>query len=45
MSLTSYFEKNPAAKRHIWLVSLTYPFIPLMGIGLMMATGNVHLFT
>jgi len=42
MSLTAYFEKNPAAKRHIWLVSLTYPFVPLIGIGLMMLTGNVH---
>jgi len=43
MSLTTYFEKNPSAKRHIWLVSLTYPFVPLMGIALMMLTGNVHM--
>ncbi len=43
MSLTTYFEKNPSAKRHIWLISMTYPFIPLMGVGLMMLTGNVHM--
>jgi len=42
MSLATYFEKNPAAKRHIWLVSMTYPLMPLMGIGLMLLTGNVH---
>ena len=42
MSLTTYFENNPSAKRHIWLVSLSYPLVPLMGIGLMLATGNVH---
>jgi len=42
MSLVAYFEKNPSAKRHIWLVSMTYPFIPLLGVGLMMLTGNVH---
>jgi len=43
MSLAAYFDKNPSAKRHIWLVSMTYPFIPLMGVGLMMLTGNVHM--
>lgn len=43
MSMTAFFEKNPSAKRHIWLVSMTYPFIPLLGVGLMMLTGNVHM--
>jgi len=42
MSLTTYFEANPSAKRHIWLISLTYPAMPLIGIALMLATGNPH---
>ena len=43
MSFASYFINNPKSKRHLWLVSLTYPASPLLGAGLIIATGNVHL--
>lgn len=43
MSLTTYFEANPSAKRHIWLISLSYPLMPLMAVGLMLATGNPYM--
>ena len=43
MSFASYFTNNPKSKRHLWLVSLTYPFSPLLGAGLIAATGNMHL--
>ena len=43
MSVTSYFTNNPKSKRHLWLVSLTYPTSPLLGAGMIAATGNVHM--
>ena len=43
MSLANYFSQNPARKRRLWLISLTYPPSPLWGAGLIMATGNVHM--
>ena len=42
MSIVRYFEANPKHKRHLWLVSLTYPISPLIGAGLIAASGNVH---
>lgn len=43
MSAVNYFTKHPSHKRHLWLISLTYPLSPLWGAGLIMATGNVHM--
>lgn len=43
MSIATYFEANPSAKRHIWLISMTYPMFPLWGVGLALLTGNPHL--
>jgi len=42
MSIASYFNNNPKSKRHLWLISLTYPTSPLIGAMLIAATGNVH---
>lgn len=40
MSFAAYFADNPKSKRHLWLVSLTYPLTPLWGVGMIAATGN-----
>jgi len=42
MSIASYLTKNPKSKRHLWLVSLLFPTTPLLGAGLIIATGNIH---
>ena len=32
MSLSAALAARPSLKRHLWLVSLTYPTIPLLGL-------------
>jgi alkane 1-monooxygenase len=39
--LNTAFEANPARKRHLWLVSLTYPMMPLLGTLTAYLTGQV----
>jgi alkane 1-monooxygenase len=43
MAFIEQLSTKPGLKRHIWLVSLTYPLVPLWGIGLALATGNPHM--
>ena len=38
--LNPNFAEYPARKRHLWLVSLTYPMFPLLGTGLALFTGQ-----
>jgi len=38
--LTDTFDRNPARKRHLWLVSLTYPLFPLLGTLTAFLTGQ-----
>lgn len=40
MSIVSTLNANPSLKRHLWLVSLTFPLSPLWGIALISLTGN-----
>lgn len=32
---------QPSAKRHLWLISLTYPTVPLLGLWLAISTGQL----
>lgn len=38
--LNPNFKEFPARKRHLWLVSLSYPLFPLLGTGLAWITGQ-----
>ncbi|MEL6686227.1 MAG: hypothetical protein AAFP97_01245, partial [Pseudomonadota bacterium] len=37
MSTTVQPAVKPSAKRHLWLISLTYPTLPLLGLSLALA--------
>ena len=37
---TSQPSAPPSAKRHLWLVSLLYPVLPLVALGVVLATGQ-----
>ena len=43
MAFVDTLNARPELKRHIWLISLTYPLAPLWGVGLALATGNPHM--
>jgi len=43
MALVDHLNTHPQKKRHLWLISLTFPLTPLWGVGLAMATGNPHM--
>lgn len=43
MALVEQLNAHPKRKRHLWLISLTYPLTPLWGVGLALATGNPHM--
>ena len=36
-------QSKPTMRRHLWLISLTFPITPLWGIGLATLTGNPHM--
>lgn len=42
MAFIETLSTKPEWKRHLWLISLTFPTTPLLGIGLALATGNPH---
>lgn len=42
MAFLETLSEKPEWKRHLWLVSLTFPTTPILGIGLAMWTGNPH---
>lgn len=42
MAFIETLSAKPEWKRHLWLISLTFPTTPLLGIGLALATGNPH---
>jgi alkane 1-monooxygenase len=41
MTFVNPSPTKPSAKRHLWLVSLTYPTLPLLGLGIAIATGQL----
>ncbi len=43
MAVIETLNAKPELKRHLWLISLTFPMTPLWGVGLALATGNPHL--
>ncbi|CAM3637981.1 alkane 1-monooxygenase [Litorimonas haliclonae] len=42
MAFIETLRTKPEWKRHLWLISLTFPTTPLLGIALALATGNPH---
>lgn len=42
MAFLEALSEKPEWKRHLWLISLTFPTTPLLGISLAMFTGNPH---
>lgn len=42
MATLESLSSQPELKKHLWLISLTFPTTPLIGIGLALYTGNPH---
>jgi len=42
MAYLEALSTKPDWKRHLWLISLTFPTTPLLGIALALTTGNPH---
>ena len=43
MTFLSHLKDSPKRKRHLWLISLIFPMIPLLGIGLTELTGSIYM--
>lgn len=43
MAFVQHLKANESQKRHLWLISLTFPLTPFWGIGLAELTGNPHM--
>ena len=43
MAFATHLNQHPKTKRHLWLISLGYPLMPLLGIGFTELTGNPYM--